>query len=266
MAGSANVVTGFEFPHTEIARGTRERLTAETSLPVTIFASARNFCHRAWLGTFYNEPMTRRDLSLLLGAALPAMAQPTDSFMQLPANLPVPLDDGACDHLPGMKVPGLALHSTKDRAVNLAEPRSGRVIVYAYPRTGAPGTAVPAHWDAIPGARGCTPQSCSMRDHYKEVQALDAEVFGLSTQTTEYQKEVVERLHLPFEILSDADLKLTHALNLPTFTFDGMTLIERLTLVVKDGRIEKVFYPVFPPDKHGEQVVAWLKRKRGIAS
>jgi peroxiredoxin len=210
--------------------------------------------------------MTRRDIGILIGASLPAMAQKPDSFMQLPANLPVPLDDGACDHLPGMQVPSIALQSTKGRMVNLAEPSSGRVIVYAYPRTGAPGTTVPSNWDEIPGARGCTPQSCSMRDHYKDVKALDAEIFGLSTQTTEYQKEVVERLHLPFEILSDVDLKLTHALNLPTFTFDNMVLIKRLTLVVKDGKIEKVFYPVFPPDKHGEQVVAWLKRKRGVAS
>jgi peroxiredoxin len=210
--------------------------------------------------------MTRRDIGILIGASLPAMAQKPDSFMQLPANLPVPLDDGACDHLPGMKVPSIGLQSTKGRMVNLGEPSSERVIVYAYPRTGAPGTTVPSNWDEIPGARGCTPQSCSMRDHYKDVKALDAEVFGLSTQTTEYQKEVVERLHLPFEILSDVDLKLAHALNLPTFTFDGMILIKRLTLVVKDGKIEKVFYPVFPPDKHGEQVVAWLKRKRGIAS
>jgi peroxiredoxin len=210
--------------------------------------------------------MTRRDLGFLVSAALPAMAQRSDNLMQIPANLPVPLDDGACDHLPGTKVPSLPLQSTKGRTVNLAAAASGRVIVYAYPHTGTPDKEVPANWNEIPGARGCTPQSCSMRDHYKEVKALGAEIFGLSTQTTEYQKEMVERLHLPFEVLSDVDLKLTHALNLPTFTFDGMTLIKRLTLVIKDGRIEKVFYPVFPPDKHGEQVVAWLKRKRGVES
>jgi peroxiredoxin len=210
--------------------------------------------------------MTRRDLGFLVSAALPAMAQRSDNLMQIPPNLPVPLDDGACDHLPGMQVPSLPLQSTTGRTVNLAAGASGRVIVYAYPRTGTPDKEVPANWNEIPGARGCTPQSCSMRDHYKEVKALGAEIFGLSTQTTEYQKEMVERLHLPFEVLSDVDLKLTHALNLPTFTFDGMTLIKRLTLVIKDGRIEKVFYPVFPPDKHGEQVVAWLKRKRGVES
>jgi peroxiredoxin len=218
------------------------------------------------LPPFYTKWMTRRHLGILMGASLPAMAQRSDNLMQIPANLPVPLDDGACDHLPGMKVPALTLQSTKGRAVNLAEQASERVIVYAYPRTGTPDKEVPANWNEIPGARGCTPQSCSMRDHYKEVKALGAEIFGLSTQTTEYQKEMAERLHLPFEVLSDADLKFTHALNLPTFTFDGMPLIKRLTLVLKSGRIEKVFYPVFPPDKHGEQVVAWLKHKHGTAS
>ena len=191
--------------------------------------------------------------------------QKPDSFMQLPANLPVPLDDGACDHLPGMKVPSIPLRSTKGRMVNLADPSSERMVVYIYPRTGAPGSTVPGNWDEIPGARGCTPQSCSMRDHYREAKALGAEIFGLSTQTTEYQKEAVERLHLPFEILSDVDFKFTHALNLPTFTYEGVTLDKRLSLVIKDGKIEKVFYPVFPPDKHGEQIVAWLKRKQGIA-
>ncbi len=210
--------------------------------------------------------MTRRHLGVLIGACLPAMAQRSDNLMQIPANLPVPLDDGACDHLPGKKVPGLTLQSTRGRVVNLAGQASERVIVYAYPRTGTPDKEVPAHWNEIPGARGCTPQSCSMRDHYQEVKALGAEIFGLSTQTTEYQKEMVERLHLPFEVLSDEDLKFTHALNLPTFTFDGMILIKRLTLVLKSGIIEKVFYPVFPPDKHGEQVVAWLKHKHGLAS
>ena len=212
--------------------------------------------------------MTRREL-IVLGAAVSTMAQQSDqptlpANLQLPANLPVPLDDGACDHLPGMKFPGIALRSTKGRMVNLAEANTGRIIVYAYPRTGAPGVQVPSNWDAIPGARGCTPQSCSMRDHYKDVKALGAEIYGLSTQTPDYQKEMADRLHLPFEVLSDADFKLTHALHLPTFEFDGMTLIKRLTLVIKDGKIEKVFYPVFPPDKHGEQVVAWLKRKHSV--
>ena len=190
------------------------------------------------------------------------MVQRSDNLMQLPADLPVPLDDGACDHLPGMRVPGIALPSTAGRDVDLSREKSERVIVYAYPRTGRPDQPIPAGWDAIPGARGCTPQSCSMRDHYREMRALGAEVFGLSTQTTAYQKEMAERLHLPFAVLSDANLRLTHALKLPTFTFDNMVLIKRLTLVVKGDTIEKVFYPVFPPDKHGEQVAAWLRQKR----
>jgi peroxiredoxin len=221
-----------------------------------------------WLASaaFYTEKMTRRRLHILLGAALPAMAQRTDDLMHIPANLPVPLDDGACDHLPGMRVPDIALKSTSGRAVSLAQANPGRWIVYAYPRTGTPDKQVPSNWDSIPGARGCTPQSCSMRDHYREVKSLGADIFGLSTQTTEYQKEMTGRLHLPFEVLSDVDLKLTHALNLPTFEFDGMTLIKRLTFVVKDGKIEKVFYPVFPPDQHGEQIVAWLKHKRGASA
>ena len=210
--------------------------------------------------------MTRRELQSLLAAALPAMAQQPTNLMHLPADLPVPLDDGACDHLAQMKMPDIALRSTKNRMVNLSEGGiAERVIVYAYPRTGAPGEAVPAHWDEIPGARGCTPQSCSMRDHYREIRALGGEIFGLSTQTTEYQQEVVTRLHLPFEVLSDADLKLTRALNLPTFDWESKPLIKRLTLVIRGGVIEKVFYPVFPPDKHGAQVAAWLKRKRGGA-
>jgi len=210
--------------------------------------------------------MTRRQINILMGAAVPVMAQNNGTLMQLPASLPVPLDDGACDHLAGMAMPNLALRSTQGRMVNLAAPSGIRWIVYAYPRTGTPGATIATDWDAIPGARGCTPQSCSMRDHYHEVKTLGADIYGLSTQTTDYQKEMVDRLHLPFEVLSDESLKLTHALKLPTFDYNGMTLIKRLTLVVRDGKIEKVFYPVFPPDQHGAQVVAWLKRKKGSAA
>ncbi len=190
------------------------------------------------------------------------MNERSNPLMRLPAGLPVPLDDGACDHLPGMTMPSIPLRSTNDRVIDLSRMTSGRVIVYAYPRTGTPDKSVPPEWDEIPGARGCTPQSCSMRDHYRELQSLGAEVFGLSTQSSEYQKEMAARLHLPFEVLSDERLALTHALNLPTFEFNGMTLIKRLTMVLKNGKIEKVFYPVFPPDKHGEQIVMWLRRKR----
>jgi peroxiredoxin len=138
----------------------------------------------------------------------------------------------------------------------------GRTVVYVYPRTGRPGVALPDGWDAIPGARGCTPQSCSFRDHFAELTQLGvARVFGLSAQDTAYQREAAERLHLPFPVLSDEGLKLTRALNLPTFSVAGMTLIKRMALVIEDGTIVKVFYPVFPPDKNAEEVAAWLKSR-----
>jgi peroxiredoxin len=176
----------------------------------------------------------------------------------LPPDLPVPVDDGACDHLVGTSLPAIALASTAGRSVMLAETGRPRTVVYIYPRTGEPGKPSPEGWDMIPGARGCTPQSCSFRDHHQELLRLGAEVFGLSSQTTAYQQEMVERLHLPFEVLSDADLRFAAALRLPTFEVAGMTLIRRLTLVLLGGRIEHVFYPVFPPDRSAEQTLAWL--------
>jgi peroxiredoxin len=157
-----------------------------------------------------------------------------------------------------MQVPVITLISTSNRRVNMAEAARERTVIYCYPRTGKAGAAIPKGWDAIPGARGCTPETCSFRDHYKQLRELKAQVFGLSTQTTEYQQEVVQRLHLPFEILSDADFAFTNALRLPTFEFEGVRLLKRLTLILSSGKIEKVFYPVFPPDKHAEEVVAWL--------
>ncbi len=186
----------------------------------------------------------------------------SDNLYQLPDGLRAPIDDGGCRHLPGMRVPSLALVSTSKRAINLVS-LAGRTIVYCYPRTGLPHEDPPAGWDDIPGARGCTPQSCAFRDHHAELRAFGADVFGLSTQETDYQQEVVARLHLPFELLSDAKLELTQALRLPTFTVAGMTLVKRLTLVVRDGVIEKVFYPVFPPNKNAEDVIAWLSGDGG---
>jgi peroxiredoxin len=177
----------------------------------------------------------------------------------LPADLPVPVDDGACDHLAGMRVPDIALPSTAGRSVVLAEAGRPRAVVYAYPRTGVPGEPSPEGWDMIPGARGCTPQSCSFRDHHQELLDLGAEVFGLSTQTTAFQQEMAARLHLPFEVLSDAELRFARALRLPTFEVAGMTLIRRLTLILLRGRIEHVFYPVFPPDQSAAQTLAWLR-------
>ena len=186
----------------------------------------------------------------------------SDDLYKLPAALPAPIDDGMCRHLPGLIVPPLVLISTAGREVNLAS-LPGRTIVYCYPRTGLPEEDPPAGWDDVPGARGCTPQACGFRDHHAELQALGAGIYGLSTQDTGYQQEVVARLHLPFELLSDATLALTHALELPTFTIAGMTLVRRLTLIIRDGRIEHVFYPVFPPDTHAGEVAAWLSSSSG---
>jgi peroxiredoxin len=179
---------------------------------------------------------------------------------ELPSDLPVPTDDGAADHLRGMRLPPVPLDSTLGETVDLST-LPGRTVVYCYPMTGRPGDDLPRGWDEIPGARGCTPQSCSFRDHHAELQALGSRVFGLSTQDTEYQSEAAGRIRLPFALLSDAELAFAGALGLPTFEVEGMVLLKRLTLVIDDGRIEKVFYPVFPPDKSAEEVVGWLERR-----
>ncbi len=177
----------------------------------------------------------------------------------LPPNIPAPQDDGAAMHLAGMKLPDLALTGTDGAQVNLSRLK-GRTVVYIYPRTGVPGVDLPPGWNEIPGARGCTPQSCSFRDHFGELKRLGvAQLFGLSTQDTAYQREAATRLHLPFAILSDEKLLLTKALNLPTFVTSGMTLLKRMALIIDDGAITKAFYPVFPPDKNAEQVIAWLQ-------
>jgi peroxiredoxin len=177
----------------------------------------------------------------------------------LPPGIPAPQDDGGAKHLAGMKLPDLALPATGGKQVNLSKLK-GRTVVYIYPRTGVPGVDAPAGWDDIPGARGCTPQSCSFRDHFGELKRLSvAQLYGLSTQDTAYQQEAAARLHLPFAILSDEKLALTKALKLPTFTTSGMTLLKRMALVIDDGRITKAFYPVFPPDKNAEEVIAWLQ-------
>ncbi len=174
------------------------------------------------------------------------------------STIPAPSDDGATAHLSGAALPSVPLPATDDSTVDLAALR-GRTVVYAYPRTGRPGMANPDGWDMIPGARGCTPQSCSFRNHYAELKRLGVDqLFGLSTQTVEYQREAAQRLHLPFAILSDAALKLTHAMELPTFKAGGETLLKRFTLVIDDGRIGHVFYPVFPPDQSAADVIAWL--------
>ncbi|TVZ84198.1 MerR family transcriptional regulator [Streptomyces sp. BK340] len=181
-------------------------------------------------------------------------------FHRLPPDLPVPEDDGAADHLRDLKAPHLELANTTGDMVRLDTLGPGRTIVYVYPLTGRPDTDLPDGWDSIPGARGCTTEACDFRDHHQELLAAGAQrVFGLSSQDTTYQREVVERLRLPFAMLSDPRLSLAAALGLPTFDVDGMTLFKRLTLVIRDGVIEHVFYPVFPPDAHAQQVLAWLR-------
>jgi len=186
----------------------------------------------------------------------------SDHLNKSPQKLPVPTYDGASNHLTGLHLPALSLMSTTGASVDLAQ-LSGTTVIYGYPRTGRPDEEPPAGWDLIPGAKGCTPQSCAFRDHYQELrQAGAAQVFGLSTQTTPYQQEAASRLHLPFALLSDAELACTHALHLPTFEVAGMILLKRLTLIVTNGQIVKVFYPVFPPDQNATEVLAWLSKHR----
>jgi peroxiredoxin len=180
----------------------------------------------------------------------------------LPPSIPAPHDDGGARHLTGMRLPSVALAATDGSTVDLSR-LTGRTVVYIYPRTGRPGVPLPDGWDAIPGARGCTPQSCSFRDHFGELKQLGvAHLYGLSSQDSDYQREASERLHLPFAILSDADLKLAHAAKLPTFSVAGMTLLKRMAQVIDDGIVSKVFYPVFPPDKNAEEVIGWLRTTR----
>lgn len=186
----------------------------------------------------------------------------SDNVNELPKDLPAPKDDGACDHLTGMKLPSIMLRSTRDRMVDLSRV-TGAAVVYIYPRTGRPDQELPAGWNAIPGARGCTPQSCAFRDHYRELKELGVtELFGVSTQDSAYQQEAAERLHLPFELLSDEKLEFAKALRLPVFEVDGMKLVKRITLILRDGKIDKLFYPVFPPDRNADEVIEWLAAVR----
>jgi len=188
----------------------------------------------------------------------------TDALHVLPDNLPMPQDDGACDHLPGLPLPSLRLPATSGGSVDPS--REGRpwLVLYCYPRTGRPDQAPlggEAAWNAIPGARGCTPQACAYRDHHAELTALGAAVFGLSTQESADQQEAAIRLHLGFPLLSDAGLAFARTLRLPTFACEGLELVKRLTLIAREGRIEKVFYPVFPPDADAGRVVTWLRER-----
>ncbi len=182
------------------------------------------------------------------------------NLSQLPADLPVPEDDGGTQHLCGMRLPAVSLAATSGELVNLATlPR--RTVIYAYPMTGVPGVPLPPDWDAIPGARGCTVEALAFKDHRTEIAELGADVYGLSTQDTAYQQEMANRLHLPFAVLSDANLELAKAMRLPMMDVDGQMLLKRLTMVVSDGVVEQVFYPVFPPNAAATTVVEWLRKQ-----
>jgi peroxiredoxin len=200
-------------------------------------------------------------------------------YTRLPRDLPVPEDDGAADHLAGMALPAVSLSSTLGGTIDLASAAGGavaispagreegrRLVAYVYPRTGTPGEPSPIGWDDIPGARGCTPQSCAYRDALAELEALDATVVGISAQTPGEQREFAERERIPFPLLSDASLRLRDELRLPTFEIAGVTLYKRLTLVAEADRIVKAFYPVFPPDRDAAEVLAWLRRRRADTS
>ncbi len=178
---------------------------------------------------------------------------------QLPTDLPIPQDDGSTIHLKGVRLPNVSLNATNGQVINFGDIR-GKLVIYCYPMTGQPNIALPDGWDQIPGARGCTPQSCSFRDHYQELQALNAEVIGLSVQSTEYQKEMADRLHLPFPVVSDEGYQFQKALNMPTFVAAGMTLLKRVTLIANNGVIEAVHYPIFPSDSDPAWVLDYLRR------
>jgi peroxiredoxin len=186
------------------------------------------------------------------------------SVYQLPPDLPAPVDDGAADHLVGLELPKLQLESSEGR-VDLAELAEHLAVLYIYPATGVPGRPSPDGWDAIPGARGCTPQSCAFRDHAGALAGLGARVAGLSAQPLEAQIEFAQREHMPFPVIADPGLELGAALGLPTFEFKGATLYKRVTLILEAGRVRHVFYPVFPPDRNAADVLAWLEQRGGTS-
>ncbi|KAH8728326.1 thioredoxin-like protein [Phaeosphaeriaceae sp. PMI808] len=184
------------------------------------------------------------------------------SHTSVPSDLPAPQDDGACAHLLGSNMPSLTLPDTSGHMVDVAS-LPGLTILFCYPRTGAPGEKIPDEWNSIPGARGCTPQACGFRDEISELQKCGVQnVFGMSGQNTSYQAEAKQRLHLPYELLSDEQMTLVNALNLPTFKWRNETLIKRLALAIEDAKIIHVWYPVFPPDSNAKEVITWLASKK----
>jgi len=186
--------------------------------------------------------------------------RPTDFLRTLPDGLPVPSDDGACDHLEGASLPSVYLPSTAGGVVDPSR-SAGWLVLFCYPMTGRPGRPIPEGWVQIPGAAGCTPQACSFRDRHRELQSLGATVFGLSTQESPDQLEAAQRLELPFPLLSDAALQFAEALRLPLFDVEGLRLLRRVTLICRAGAISKSFYPVFPPDRNVDEVLTWLRRR-----
>lgn len=186
---------------------------------------------------------------------------PPDVLRSIPADLPIPIDDGACEHLENMQMPNVSLSSTDDQQINLSS-LSGWNVIFCYPMTGRPGFAIPEGWVQVPGAAGCTPQACSYRDNHTELKRNGIGVYGISTQTSEAQKEAADRLRLPYPLLSDADHSFSSALKLPLLEAGGLKLIRRLTLILKDGVIKKCFYPVFPPDKNVVEVMSWLSENQ----
>jgi peroxiredoxin len=203
----------------------------------------------------------RRKAAYLAMAQRVWKARCVSGFHELPDDLPAPEDDGAADHLPGLDLPDLSLSSTVRGEANLAALGEGLLVAYLYPRTGVPGQPLPAGWDDIPGARGCTPQSCAYRDTVAEFDGVGATVIGISAQTPAEQAEFAAREHIPFPLLSDSGLLLAAALGLPTFEVEGMMLYRRLTLVAEKRRIATVFYPVFPPDRDASEVLGWLRAR-----
>lgn len=194
------------------------------------------------------------------------MSPPPADFHKLPEDLPAPEDDGAADHLADAAVPSIELQRTDGERVDLAAAAEALLVVYVYPQTGVPGRPVPAGWDRIPGARGCTPQSCAFRDSAQELADLGATVFGLSAQPLEEQHEFAEREHLPYPLLNDSGFRLGEELGLPTFEADGARYYRRLTFVAREGRIAKVFYPVFPPQGNAADAIAWIRAAQNPGS
>lgn len=252
---------GFEFHRT---RRDRERDAASDA---DLELAGHRVMRLTWDDATVNGERTLRRVRLA-GGWEPARARRlsglprADDIHTLPDDLPVPEDDGAADHLVNASVPPIALKATTGESIRLDQ-LDGTSVLFCYPRTGRPDEELPPGWNAIPGARGCTPEACGFRDAYAQFTDLGVRVLALSTQSADYQREMADRLHLPFPVLSDEALELTQALRLPTFETGGWTLLNRLTLVIDAGRIRHVFYPVFPPDSHAAEVLRWLAAEPG---